>query len=220
LTIIVGTFISGGTQATNWSRFANSGRTAALGTLAAFFLANGFVVFGGAFSSLAYGNEDMVQVMAQQGLMFWGLVLLFLNMWSTQDNTLYAFSVAGAHAFRSNKRTAFVLGGATVALALALGGIYTSEQFINFLILLGTFIPPVGGVIMADYWLRHRGQFPSLEQPQAAFNWAGIIAYVVASAIAYFSPGIKPVNGIIAAVILYFVLSKLIPQTAERRVVG
>ena len=37
LTIIVGTFISGGTQATNWSRFANSGRTAFLGTLAAFF---------------------------------------------------------------------------------------------------------------------------------------------------------------------------------------
>ncbi len=170
LTIIVGTFISGGTQATNWSRFANSGRTAALGTLAAFFLANGFVVFG------------------------------------------------GAHAFRSNKRTAFVLGGATIALALAFGGIYTSEKFINFLILLGTFIPPIGGVIMADYWLYRRGQFPALEERQPAFNWAGVIAYIVASAIAYFSPGIKPVNGIIAAVVLYFILSKVIPQTAQRRV--
>ena len=218
LTIIVGTFISGGTQATNWSRFANSGRTAALGTLAAFFLANGFVVFGGAFCALAYGNEDMVQVMALQGLMFWGLILLFLNMWSTQDNTIYAFSVAGAHAFRSNKRTAFVLGGATIALALAFGGIYTSEQFINFLILLGTFIPPIGGVIMADYWLYRRSQFPSLDERQPPLNWAGIIAYVVASAVAYFSPGIKPVNGIIAAVILYFILSKVIPQTAQRRV--
>jgi cytosine permease len=217
LTIIVGTFISGGTQATNWSRFANSGRTAALGTLAAFSLANGFVVFGGAFCSLAYGNEDMVQVMAQQGLMFWGLVLLFLNMWSTQDNTIYAFSVAGAHAFRSNKRTAFVLGGATIALALALGGIYESKQFINFLILLGTFIPPIGGVIVADYWLYRRGHFPSLEERQPAFNWVGVIAYVVASAIAYFSPGIKPINGIIAAIILYFVLSKVIPQPSQSR---
>lgn len=220
LTIIVGTFISGGTQATNWSRFANSGRTAALGTLAAFSLANGFVVFGGAFCSLAYGNEDMVQVMAQQGLMFWGLVLLFLNMWSTQDNTIYAFSVAGAHAFRSNKRTAFVLGGATIALALALGGIYESKQFINFLILLGTFIPPIGGVIVADYWLHRRGHFPSLEERQPAFNWVGVIAYVVASAIAYFSPGIKPINGIIAAIILYFVLSKVIPQPSQSRVIN
>lgn len=221
LTIIVGTFISGGTQATNWSRFASSGRTAALGTLAAFFLANGFVVFGGAFSALAYGNEDMVQVMALQGLMVWGLLLLFLNMWSTQDNTIYAFSIAGAHMFRSNKRTAFVLGGATIALALALGGIYKSEQFINFLLLLGTFIPPIGGVIMADYWLYRRGHFPDLSTPQPALNWAGIIAYLAASAIAYFSKpadiGIVPINGIVAAIVLYSLLSKILPQPLKSR---
>lgn len=220
LTIIVGTFISGGTQATNWSRFANSGRTALLSTLAAFFLANGFVVFGGAFCSLAYGNEDMVQVMSLQGLRFWGLLLLFLNLWSTQDNTIYAFSVAGAHMFRTLGRTAFVLGGATVALVLAGGGIYESKSFINFLILLGTFIPPIGGVVMADYWLRHRGSFPSLEERQPAFNWAGVIAYVGASAIAYFSLGIKPLNGIFAAILLYFILSKVIPQTARSRTTG
>lgn len=213
ITIIVGTFISGGTQATNWSRFANSGNTAGISTLAAFFFANGLLIFSGAFCALVYGNEDIVQVMVQQGLLFWGLVLLFLNMWTTQDNTIYAFSVAGAHMFRTNKRTAFVLGGATVALALAWGGIY--NLLVPYLILLGTFIPPIGGVVMADYWLRHKGQFPSLGEPQPAFNWAGIIAYVVASAIAYFSPGIKPINGIIAAVVLYFVLSKLMPQTAK-----
>lgn len=221
LTIIVGTFISGGTQATNWSRFANSGRTAALGTLAAFFLANGFVVFGGAFCALAYGNEDMVQVMALQGLLFWGLVLLFLNMWSTQDNTIYAFSIAGAHMFRTRKRTAFVLGGATIALALALGGIYESEQFINFLILLGTFIPPIGGIIIADYWVNRRGQFPSLDEPQPAFNWAGVVAYVLASTIAYVSGkadiGIAPINGILAAVILYAILTRVIPQPTSGR---
>lgn len=215
LTVIVGTFISGGTQATNWSRFADSGRTAMLGTLAAFFFANGLVVFAGAFCALVYGNEDMVQVMAQQGLLFWGLVLLFLNMWSTQDNTIYAFSVAGAHMFRTNKRTAFVLGGATVALVLAWGGIY--NLLVPYLKLLGTFIPPIGGVIMADYWLRHQGQFPSLAEPQPAFNWAGIIAYVVASAIAYLAPGIKPINGIIAAMVLYVLLSKVLPQTSQAR---
>ncbi|MGL4619288.1 cytosine permease [Chroococcidiopsis sp.] len=211
ITIIVGTFISGGTQATNWSRFANSGRTAWISTLSAFFFANGLLIFSGAFCALVYGNEDIVQVMAQQGLLFWGLVLLFLNMWTTQDNTIYAFSVAGAHMFRTNKRTAFVLGGATVALVLAWGGIY--NLLVPYLILLGTFIPPIGGVIMADYWLHHKGQFPALTEKQPAFNWAGIIAYVLASAVAYFSPGIKPINGIIAAAIAYFILSKfLIPK--------
>ncbi|HEY9820006.1 MAG TPA: cytosine permease [Candidatus Sericytochromatia bacterium] len=217
MTIIVGTFISGGTQATNWSRFAKSGNTAAISTMAAFFFANGFLIFCGAFCALVYSNEDIVQVMVLQGLLFWGLVLLFLNMWTTQDNTIYAFSVAGAHMFRTSKRHLFVLGGATVALVLAWGGIY--KMLVPFLILLGTFIPPVGGVIMADYWLHRRGRFPSLEEPQPAMNWAGIIAYVIASAIAYFTPGIKPINGIIAAVILYFVLSKVIPQTSNRRAI-
>ena len=217
MTIIVGTFISGGTQATNWSRFAKSGNTAAISTMAAFFFANGFLIFCGAFCALVYSNEDIVQVMALQGLLFWGLVLLFLNMWTTQDNTIYAFSVAGAHMFRTSKRHLFVLGGATVALVLAWGGIY--KMLVPFLILLGTFIPPVGGVIMADYWLHRRGRFPSLEEPQPAMNWAGIIAYIIASAIAYLTPGIKPINGIIAAVILYFVLSKVIPQTSNRRAI-
>ena len=214
LTIIVGTFVSGGTQATNWSRFANSGKTALISTFAAFLFANGFLIFCGAFCALVYGNEDIVQVMVQQGLLFWGLVLLFLNMWTTQDNTIYAFSVAGAHFFRSNKRTTFVLGGATVALILAWGGIY--NLLIPYLILLGTFIPPIGGVIMADYWLINGGKFPALDSRQPTFNWAGIIAYVLASAIAYFAPGIKPINGIISAIILYFILRRFIFRSQRR----
>lgn len=212
LTIIVGTFISGGTQATNWSRFSDSPRTATLATMAAFFIANGFVVFGGAFCALVYQDFDMVSVMAKQGLLIPGFILLFLNMWSTQDNTIYAFSIAFCHMFRTRKRHFFVLIGATIALFLTWGGIYESEQFINFLILLGTFIPPIGGVIMADYWLYRRGHFPALTEAQPAFNWTGIIAYIIASAIAYFSTGIKPINGIIAAAVLYFILTKVMPQ--------
>jgi cytosine permease len=202
LTIIVGTFVSGGTQATNWSRFAKSGRIGFISTLVAFFLGNGFLIFSGAVCALIYGNEDIVQVMAQQGLLGAALILFFLNMWTTQDNTIYAFSVAGAHMFRTSKRTLFVLGGATFALFLAWGGIY--EALVPFLILLGTFIPPIGGIVMADYWLYRRQGFPALNGIQPAFNWAGVIAYVTASAIAYFSTGVKPINGIVAAALIYW----------------
>lgn len=208
LTIIVGTFVSGGTQATNWSRFARNGKIGFISTLIAFFLGNGFLIFSGALCALVYGNEDIVQVMAQQGLLLGALILFFLNMWTTQDNTIYAFSVAGAHMFRTTKRTLFVLGGATFALFLAWGGIY--EALVPFLILLGTFIPPIGGVVMADYWLYRRQGFPSLDQPQPAFNWAGMIAYGAASAIAYFSTGVKPINGIVAAALIYWIVSSLL----------
>ncbi|WP_204103596.1 MULTISPECIES: cytosine permease [Spirulina sp. CCY15215] len=215
ITLIVGTFISGGTQATNWSRFARSGKMAAIATLLGFFLGNGFLIFSGAYSSLAYGDSDIVKVMVQQGLVVWGVILFVLNMWTTQDNTIYAFSVAGSHAFRTEKRHLLVLGGATLALALTLGGIYGDEGFFQFLLLLGTFIPPIGGIIMANYWLGHRGQFPSLDEVQPPFNWIGIVSYIAASAIAYYTPGIKPINGIIAAVIIYFVLEKVMGQKGQ-----
>ncbi|KAM3097057.1 cytosine permease [Phormidesmis sp. 146-12] len=217
LTVIVATFISGGTQSTNWSRFANSGGTAIGGTLAAFLGVNGLMVFAGAYCALVYGNQDIVQVMAQQGILLGGIVLLLLNIWTTQDNTIYAFAVASANMFRINKRTVFVLGGATIALVLAWAGIY--EMLVPYLIFLGTVIPPVGGIIMADFWFYRQGQFPSLDETQPAFNWAGIISYVVASVVAYISSNnqtgivffdIAPVNGVIVAAVLYVILSKVL----------
>ncbi|MGV0027359.1 cytosine permease [Phormidesmis priestleyi] len=217
LTVIVATFISGGTQATNWSRFANSGGTAIGGTLAAFLGVNGLMVFAGAYCALVYGNQDIVQVMAQQGILLGGIVLLLLNIWTTQDNTIYAFAVASANMFRINKRTVFVLGGATIALVLAWAGIY--EMLVPYLIFLGNVIPPVGGIIIADFWFHRQGHFPSLDETQPAFNWAGIIAYVIASVVAYISSNnqtgiiifdIAPVNGVIVAAIMYMILSKLL----------
>ncbi|MFE4107393.1 cytosine permease [Almyronema epifaneia] len=221
LAIVMGTFISGGTQSTNWSRFANSGKNAVWATLSAFFLVNGLLVFAGAFSTLVYGTQDLIQAMATQGILAGGLILLILNVWTTQDNTIYAFSVAGANMFRTSKRHAFVLGGATLALVLTLSGIY--DLLPTYLIFLGTVIPPVGGIIMVDFWLRHRGHFPSLSARLPEFNWAGMIAYAISSAIAYLSGvydwGVAPVNGIVSAAVLYAVLIKVVPQPIRDRVV-
>ncbi|MGB3201084.1 MAG: cytosine permease, partial [Nodosilinea sp.] len=75
ITIIVGTFVSGGTQATNWSRFAKTGKAGFIATLIAFFLGNGFLIFSGAFCAKVYGEPDIVKVMAQQGLLVGGLLL-------------------------------------------------------------------------------------------------------------------------------------------------
>lgn len=214
LAVVIGTFISGGTQATNWSRFADTSKNAVNSTLLAFLGINGILVFTGAFCTLVYGTEDIIQAMAKQGLLLWGLILLILNVWTTQDNTIYAFSMAGANFFRTSKRTLFVLGGATFAYFLSLSGIYS--QVIPYLIFLGSVIPPVGGIIMADFWLHRRGEFPSLESPLPAFNWAGVIAYAVAATTAFISGqlsfGVPPINGIIVAAVLYTLLVKVMPE--------
>jgi len=205
ITVVIGTFISGGTQATNWSRFASSGKVAVLATLAAFFVGNGLMVLTGALGSLIYQQADIVDVMIAQGFVVFAVLMLFLNIWTTQDNTIYNFAVAGCNLIRTEKRKLVTVSGAVIGTVLAVGGMY--NYLIPFLILLGTFIPPIGGVIMADFWIRHRGEYPKLSSITLPdFNWLGLSAYGLGAAAAYFSPFLPPIVGVGVAAIVYFIL--------------
>ncbi len=208
ITVIVGTFVSGGTQATNWSRFAKTPSIAVFATLFAFFIGNGLMVLTGAFGTLVYQQADIVDVMLAQGFVSLAVLMLFLNIWTTQDNTIYNFAVAGCNLLRTDKRQQVTVWGALIGTVLAVFGMY--NMLIPFLVLLGSFIPPIGGVIMADFWLNHKGQYPKLsEVTLPAFNWAGLSAYFIGSACAYFSPFVPPVVGVAAAVVAYAVLMKV-----------
>lgn len=210
ITVVIGTFVSGGTMATNWSRFARSGRVAVLATLAAFFLGNGLMVLVGAVGTLIYQQSDIVDVMITQGFVVLALLMLFLNIWTTQDNTIYNFSVAGCNLLRTERRRLVTLSGAAIGSLLAVFGMY--DLLVPFLILLGTFLPPLGGVIMADFWVRFRGRYPDLERTELpAFQWSGLCAYGIGALAAWASPVLPPVVGVAAAFAAHALLSRWWP---------
>lgn len=211
ITIVFGTFVSGGTQATNWTRFAAKPGHAVWGALLAFFIGNGLMITTGAIGALVYGQPDIVEVLVLQGLTTLGIVMLFLNLWTTQDNTIYNFSAVGCTALATDKRRLVTIGGAIIGTVLAL--LRIDLHLIPFLLLLGTFIPPIGGVIMADYVFKHRGSYPPIATADLpAVNLAGISGYVLGCLAAYFTPGIPPLNGIVVAVIGYVVADRLLPS--------
>lgn len=202
ITIVFGTFVSGGTHATNWTRFSKTARTAVYSSFFAFFLGNGLMIFAGAFGAYVYQEPDIVSVLALQGLLLSGIIMLFLNIWTTQDNTVYNFSVAGCNLLRSSNRRFFTIVGASIGTLLAILGIY--KVLIPFIIILGIFIPPIGGTIFADFFLKHRCKYSKLGNSRIIrFNWNGIISYLFGSAIAYYAGGIAPVNGIISSFAIY-----------------
>jgi cytosine permease len=202
ITLVFGTFVSGGTQATNWTRFAKSGKTAVIATLLAFFLGNGLMTLIGAFGALVYQQADIVDIMVAQGLATLGILMLFLNLWTTQDNTVYNFAVAGCNLVRTKRRKTVTIVGAAIGTVLAVLGMY--QWLIPFLILLGTFIPPIGGVIMASYFVYYKRQYPSLEDTVLpAFNIPGLAAYAVGSLAAYSSPWIAPIVGVLVSALVY-----------------
>jgi len=207
VTVVVGTFISGGTQVTNWTRFSDRPLNAVKASLIAFFAGNTLMLISGATGAIVYGESDIVEVLALQGLLLAGIILLFMNIWTTQDNTIYNFSIAGCNLFGTLNRRMITVAGAGAGTIIAILGMY--DLIIPYMEWLGLLIPPVGGVIMADFFLIRSQRYPelsSLSQPD--FNLSGILAYIAGCLVALFSPGIPPLNGIIFSIIAYTLFRK------------
>jgi cytosine permease len=229
VTIVVGTFISGGTQAPNWARFASSKRIAFWAGLFAFLLGNGFLFLSGAVGGAVYDvtpEGDLYAVLATQGLAAIGLFALMLNIWTTNDNTAYAFGLAGSEAFDYDRKRPFVLAGGAVGILLALVG--ADDLLIPWLSTLGQYVPPLGGVIIADFLLCWRLSIPRMDDVDfTGIRWVGIGAYLVGCVVASLTagavvpglgapqviPGIAALNGIVAAGVIHTLGHYLLERT-------
>ncbi|WGW11657.1 cytosine permease [Saxibacter everestensis] len=212
ITTVVGTFASAGSQAPNWTRFARTGRQAIWACIIGFLIGNGLMIYFGAIGAITFGEGDFVLVLYQLGLVAWGLVLLFGNLWKSNADTAYAFGVAGAELFNRPHKGPFVIAGSIIATVLALTGV--QNHLVGYLGLLGTFIPPLGGVIIGDFLARWRGGIPAAEKYQPPkVCWHNIGIYVLASAIAYVSGllslGIPALTGIVVALVLSYGVGRL-----------
>jgi cytosine permease len=94
------------------------------------------------------------------------------------------------------------------------------EWLIPFLVLLGTFIPPIGGVIMASYFVGYKRQYPDLTTVTLpAFNVPGLAAYAIGSAAAYTSPWIAPIVGVLVAALSYSLIL-VVSEAVREQVMG
>lgn len=200
VTIIVGTFASGGTQAPNWTRFAATPAAGFWACAAAFFAGELLMLFCGAIGALAFGEGDFVEVLFGMGLVFWAVVLLIANIWSTNDNAAYAVGVAGAEIFSSRSRRPWVVVCVVLGTALAVTGIY--DHLVTYLTWLGILIPPLGGVIIGDFLLRGRRALPE-QASLPTVRWDTLAVYAAACAAAWWCSEagwfIPPLVGIVLA---------------------
>jgi len=221
VTIVVGTFISAGTQAPNWARFAANSRVAFWAGLIAFLVGNSFLFLSGAVGGAVYDVTpagDLYEVLVAQGLASVGLIALILNIWTTNDNAAYAFSVAGAEAFDFDRKRPFVIVGCAIGILLALAG--ADGLLLPWLELLGQYIPPLGAIIIADFLLCWRGGIPRMDDVQfTSVRWTGVLAYVVGCLVAVLTagsvlpgvtapapvPGMAALNGMLAAALVHIV---------------
>ena len=203
----VGSFISGGTCTPDFVRFADNKRTAISTTAIAFFIGNSIMFILGAVGGMFYQKNDISEVMVIQGLLVPGIIVLGLNIWTTNDNALYTSGLGLANITGLPKKYMVLFNG-------ALGTIFAEWLYNNFcgwLNMLNTTLPPIGAVLMADYFFFKRKKYLAKEEISSSLvNVKAIISWAVGVAVANFIKcGLTAINGMIAAVIVYTLLSKL-----------
>ncbi|MFC4402934.1 cytosine permease [Gracilibacillus xinjiangensis] len=206
LTICVGSFASGGTLTPDFARFAKTKKTAVITTLIAFFIGNSLMFLFGAVGAISTGLGDISEVMFVQGLVVPAIIVLGLNIWTTNDNSLYA-SGLGFSNITKIKKSKLVIFNGLVGTILAM---WLYNNFVGWLTLLGAALPPIGAILLADFFILRKANYPALEEMTfQAVRWPAIIAWVGGFAAAQFLPGIPPLNGIIGASVIYVGLTLL-----------
>ena len=211
LTITVGSFISGGTVTPDFARFAKSGKHAVITTVIAFFLGNTLMFLFGAIGTIATGHNDISDVMFSQGLMIPAILVLGLNIWTTNDNALYASGLGFATIFKKPKVVMVMINGALGTLLAS----WLYNNFVSWLTFLGSTLPAVGAIIIVDFFFVKKRKYIKYEQADiknmhvpAIIAWgAGIIAGLSL-------PGIAPVNTLLVTGISYFIAVKAMKTNA------
>lgn len=200
LTVCVGSFISGGTLTPDFARFAKTRWIAVSTTVAAFFLGNSLMFIFGAVGAAAYGQADISEVLVLQGLIVPAIIVLGFNIWTTNDNALYASGLGFSNITKIPKNKVVIFNGLVGTMA----AMWLYNNFVGWLTFLGSTLPPIGAVILTDYFILRRGRYSELSRSKfKTVNTPAIIAWVAGVLAARFIPGIPPLNAIFVSALLY-----------------
>ena len=198
--LVVGSFVSGGTATPNFTRFAKNGKVGAITTVVAFFLGNSLMFFFGGVSSVYVGGNDIFEVMLNLGLFYMAVLVLGLNIWTTNDNALYSAGLGLANIFGQKKKPMVLISGVIGTVA----AIWLYWNFCGWLNILNCTLPPVGIILVLSYFL-NREAYKTTE-PTQQVNWFAVIGVVLGAVAANLIHwGIASINGMAIAAVCYLI---------------
>ena len=201
--LVIGSFVSGGTATPNFSRFARNGKVGAVTTVIAFFIGNSLMFFFGGISSVYVGGNDIFEVMINLGLFYLAILVLGLNIWTTNDNALYSAGLGLANIFGQRKKPMVLVSG-IIGTVLA---VWLYWNFTGWLNILNCTLPPVGIILVMSFFM-DREKYKDVEVTENV-NWFAVFGVVLGAVVANLVPwGIASINGMIVAAVCYLVGSK------------
>ncbi len=198
--LVVGSFVSGGTATPNFTRFAKSEKVGLWTTVVAFFLGNSLMFCFGAVSSIYVGGNDIFEVMLNLNLFYLAVLVLGLNIWTTNDNALYTGGLGLSNIFGLSKKTMVLISGLIGTIA----AVWLYWNFCGWLNVLNCTLPPVGIILILSYFL-DRKAYLSDSVKTVTVNWFAVAGVVLGAVVANLVKwGFPAINGMAVAALCYF----------------
>ncbi len=219
LDVVVGYQVSWILMFADYSRYTRSARGSAAAVFLGLALTSAWLMPLGAIAARVAGSSDLGAMLDAVGLGAAGAVLLAVATVTTNFVNIYMSSLAWKSLAPRAGDAAVIWSIGLVGTALsAVPGVWL-EQFTNFMVILGGLLVPVGGVLVAHYYVRRvrvdEAFIAELYEEAGTFRGvsiAGVGAWA-AGAVAYFAG--RSIGGTIpalaASVVVYLALLRVWP---------
>ena len=197
--LVVGSFVSGGTATPNFTRFAKNAKVGCIVTVIAFFLGNSLMFFFGAVSS------DIFEVMLNLNMFYFAVLVLGLNIWTTNDNALFTSGLGLSNIFGLPKKRMVLLAGIIGTVAAE----WLYWNFCDWLTALNCTLPPVGIILIISYFSNRQAyRDGTIAEPKVC--WPAIVGVILGALVANLvNWGLPSINGMAVAALCYLVGNKI-----------
>ena len=199
--LAIGSFVSGGTATPNFKRFAKNGKQGTIATVVAFFIGNSLMFFFGAISYIFVGGNDIFEVMIRLNLFYLAILVLGLNIWTTNDNALYTAGLGLANIFNKRKKPMVLISGVIGTLL----SVWLYYNFCGWLNILNCTLPPVGIILVISYFMNKKA-YDTDTFKIVTVNWFAVVGVILGAIVAnVVTWGIASINGMAVAAVCYVI---------------
>lgn len=227
VTMIAGGFMVGAIITPDLSRFNRNTKDVLWMTLLSLFLGELIVNSLGVLMAHAVKSSDVVSIMLTLGGWVSAALVIFATI-KINDMNLYGASL-GASNFL-DITFGLQIPRSLITLVIGILGTLGSvlgilDRFVSFLVLLGVALPPVGGIMIVDYFILKRSRKEldisraqnKLPDTVEYINPISLASWVCAFLIGHFVQwGIPAVNSLFAAAVLYWLGSIIFASSSKK----
>lgn len=216
---IVGAVIIGAIILPDITRFIREWRGAIYTAVLSYSIIGCIVQGAGGLAAIAFGNDDLLDVMIVIGLSWAAFAIVIAGSWILNSLNLYSatLSIEATLPKLQNTLLIVVLG----ALGTVAAFFDILERFLDFLFYLAIVFAPVAGVIAVDYVLVRRSAYHEQRLlrertviPFALGAWGlGAVVALLGSEDVITLSGVAALDAIVIAAVAYLILSRFYPES-------